>query len=210
MTQIIVTVPGVTFDNMLFGDGWQLGEFEGWWDTTKPRVGSDPRPEWHGDFGQDNVYLEPRFITVSGVFQSRENPDLVMSARDAIAALHEAGEFDFTVSTSAFALNASTCAVNAVVLLCTTPIFASICALYASILAVYSAIRTRAVSSLSSASLLFTLALEEIPSTVAAYIRAGDSYIPDFAVSALTCESNTSTFSFSAPICSEYACTSDL
>jgi hypothetical protein len=98
VTQIIVTVPGVTFDNMLFGDGWQLGELEGWWDTTKPRVGSDPRPEWHGDFGQDNVYLEPRFITVSGVFQSRENPDLVMSARDAIAALHEAGEFDFTVS----------------------------------------------------------------------------------------------------------------
>ena len=98
MTQIIVTVPGVTFDNMLFGDGWQLAELEGWWDTTKPRVGSDPRPEWHGDFGQDNVYLEPRFITVSGVFQSRENPDLVTSGRDVLAALHEAGEFDFTVS----------------------------------------------------------------------------------------------------------------
>jgi len=101
VTQIIVTVPGVSFDNMLFGDGWQLGELEGWWDTTKPRIGSDPRPEWHGDFGQDNVYLEPRFITVSGVFQSRENPDLVTSARDAITALHEAGEFDFTVSDGA-------------------------------------------------------------------------------------------------------------
>lgn len=101
MTRIVVSVPGVTFDNMLFGDGWQLGDVEGWWDTTKPRIVSDARPEWHGDFGQDTAYLEPRFITVSGVFQSRGNPDLVTSARDAIAALHEAGEFEFTVSDGA-------------------------------------------------------------------------------------------------------------
>lgn len=101
MTRIVVSVPGVTFDNMLFGDGWQLGELEGWWDTTKPRIVSDARPEWHGDFGQDEVYLEPRFVTVSGVFQSRENPDLVTSARDVLAALHEAGEFEFMVSDGA-------------------------------------------------------------------------------------------------------------
>lgn len=101
MTRIIVSAPGVTFDNMLFGDGWQLGELEGWWDTTKPRIVSDARPEWHGDFGQDEVYLEPRFVTVSGVFQSRENPDMVTSARDTLAALHEAGEFEFTVSDGA-------------------------------------------------------------------------------------------------------------
>jgi len=101
VTRIVVSVPGVTFDNMLFGDGWQLAELEGWWDTTKPRIVSDARPEWHGDFGQDTAYLEPRFITVSGVFQSRENPDLVTSARDTLAALHDAGEFEFTVSDGA-------------------------------------------------------------------------------------------------------------
>lgn len=97
MTRIIVRLPGVEIDNSLFSDGWQLSNLEGWWDSADPRIDDEPRDGRHGDYGQDDVFQSARYVTITGVFQSYEDPGRVIREQDTLTALHEAGQFEMAV-----------------------------------------------------------------------------------------------------------------
>lgn len=95
---VSVSLPGVTIDTDATG-GWALVKLVGFTDSTDPRLDGEAREFGHGDFGQDEVWLDARFITVEGEFYST---DVVVreNAAGVLKALH-GQEFEVTVSTPA-------------------------------------------------------------------------------------------------------------
>lgn len=101
MSRITAQLPGVLMDTMLFSDGWQLQNVEGWLDTTNPRLENEGREWGHGDYGQAEAFLEPRYITLTGVFQCREDPGMLFTGRDGLTVLHQLESFPLVLASEA-------------------------------------------------------------------------------------------------------------
>lgn len=98
MTRITATLPGVFIDTELFADGWQLQSVEGWWGATDPRLDNEAREWGHGDFGQAEAFQDARFVTLSGVFQCRADPDAILAADGVLTALLNREEFPLSIA----------------------------------------------------------------------------------------------------------------
>lgn len=98
MTRITATLPGVFMDTELFADGWQLQSVEGWWGATDPRLDNEAREWGHGDFGQAEAFQDARFVTLSGVFQCRADPDAILAADGVLTALLNREEFPLSIA----------------------------------------------------------------------------------------------------------------
>lgn len=87
MSTITATLPGLVLSNEHYGEGLSLQKITGWYNTVGPRIENDARPDSDGDFGQDPVYLNARFITISGGASYSSNPDTLFDAQRVVTAL---------------------------------------------------------------------------------------------------------------------------
>lgn len=95
---VSVALPGVTIDTDATG-GWALVALSGFTDSTDPRLESEAREFGHGDFGQDDVFLNARYVTVEGEFHSTDEAARE-GASSVLKSLH-GQEFEVAFSTHA-------------------------------------------------------------------------------------------------------------
>jgi hypothetical protein len=90
VSSLVVTFPnGLVLDNEQFGEGFSLSNIEQWWESTEPRLDNEARTVGDGDYGQEEVYYEPRFPVITGRATHSSDPDEVFFSQKRVFDLYK-------------------------------------------------------------------------------------------------------------------------